>query len=320
MSYRLQALGCALFLGVGACSGDAFDAAGGDAGPTTEGDSGSLDPTTTDSGSVTTDSDLVTQADGAGEIVDGALVAPDGAKHDGPGLVMTDGSRDSATVDAPLGWCDGKKYAFCADFDRVNAVTDTWSTSNVTPGAALDFNLVSFTSPGRSLRSKVSAGTGPDTSVAMLSKKFTTALNHSILELDLNVASIGMTTSTEAWLLEIARLSRNDGDGAVAILAEPTGAWGILVASGQLIPIAYELPAPPKFGRFVRLTFDVVWSPTAGSVHIAFDGVSVLVKDGIFTAMAPAAKTIEAQVGFLDASGPTPPAEMSIDNLTLQLQ
>ena len=73
------------------------------------------------------------------------------------------------------------------------------------PGSGLHFNLVSFTSPGRSLHSKISAGTGANTSIAMLSKKLNTALNHSILELDLNVASIGMSTSTEAWLLEIVR-------------------------------------------------------------------------------------------------------------------
>jgi len=205
---------------------------------------------------------------------------------------------------------------FCADFDTVTAVSDGWTTASVTPGAVLDFNLVDFTSPRRSMHSRLPVGTsGSEMDAARLVKVVSTSLSRSILEFDCNVASIG--TAPSDWLLQISRLGRNATESGVALLAMPMDRWSVLVATSQLV-FSGELLAPPKFGSFVRVSMDVFWSATAGSVTISFDGVIVLAKDGIATALATPTTSVDATVGLSEAIGPTPPAELSIDNVVLR--
>jgi hypothetical protein len=93
--------------------------------------------------------------------------------------------------------------------------------------------------------------------------------------------------------------------------------WSVLVATSQLV-FSGELPAPPKFGSFVRVSMDVVWSATAGSVTLSFDGVTVLAKDGIATALATPTTSVDITVGLSEVIGPTPPAELSVDNVVLR--
>jgi hypothetical protein len=210
----------------------------------------------------------------------------------------------------------GRQVAFCADFDRVVAPTDGWTTASVTPGAALDFDLVAYTSPTRALHAKVPAGTGLNTAASKLHKVVSTTLAHSILEFDCNVRSIG--TSAGDWILQIGWLGRNGTDEGVGLYAFP-GKWGVLGGAGALT-VAGDLPAPPQYGRFVHVTMDVVWSPTAGSVRIAFDGVTVFTRDGAVTSLAGPTTTVEIAVGFVDVAGNTPASEMSTDNVTLRQQ
>jgi hypothetical protein len=228
------------------------------------------------------------------------------------GSVQDAGRGDAA----PSGFCVGRQVAFCADFDRVVAPTDGWTTANVTAGAALDFDLVTFTSPPRALHSKVPAGTGLNTAASRLHKVVSTTLSRSILEFDCNVKSIG--TSAGDWLLTIGWVGRNGTDEAFGLYARP-GTWGVLGGAGQLT-LAGDLPAPPQYGRFVHVTMEVVWSPTAGSVRVAFDGVTVFTRDAAVTALAGATRTVELAVGFQDAAGNSPASEMSIDNVTLRMQ
>jgi hypothetical protein len=204
---------------------------------------------------------------------------------------------------------------FCADFDTVGAVSDGWTTAGVTPGAVLDFNLVDFTSPRRSMHSKLPVGSGSEMDAARLVKIVSTSLSRSILEFDCNVASIG--TAPGDWLLQISRLGRNATESGVALLAMPMDRWSVLVATSQLV-FSGELPAPPKFGSFVRVSMDVVWSATAGSVTLSFDGVTVLAKDGIATALATPTTSVDITVGLSEVIGPTPPAELSVDNVVLR--
>jgi hypothetical protein len=233
------------------------------------------------------------------------------------GDARPDVAAEAAAPDAdagPLAWCAGRWALFCADFDTVPAVSDGWTTATVTPGATLDFNLAGFTSPPRSMHGRLPGGSSTMAS-ARLTKVVSTALARSILEFDCNVASIGAAPGD--WLLQIARLGRNGAESAVAILAQPMGTWAVLVTTN--LPVDQgPLPAPPKFGTFVRVSMDVLWSATAGSVSIAFDGVTVFARNGIATAVAPTTSSVDLTVGLLEAIGPTPPAELSVDNVVLR--
>jgi hypothetical protein len=232
-------------------------------------------------------------------------------------LAAEGGVQDAGRGDAaPSGFCVGRQVAFCADFDRVVAPTDGWTTANVTAGAALDFDLVNYTSPTRALHAKVPAGTGLNTAASRLHTVVSTTLSHAILEFDCNVKSIG--TSAGDWLLQIGWLGRNGTDEAVGLFAKP-GTWGVLGGAGQ-ITLAGDLPAAPQYGRFVHVTMDVVWSPMTGSVRISFDGVTVFTRDAAVTSLAGATRTVEVAVGFQDVAGNTPASEMSIDNVTLRMQ
>ena len=161
----------------------------------------------------------------------------------------------------------------------------------------------------------VPAGTGLNTAVSRLHKVVSTTLSQSILEFDCNVKSIG--TSAGDWLLAIGWVARNGTDEAVGLYAKQD-TWGVLGGAGQ-ITVAGDLPAP-QYGRFVHVTMEVVWSPLAGSVRIAFDGVTVFTRDTAVTALAGATRNVEVAVGFQDAAGNSPASEMSIDNVTLRME
>jgi hypothetical protein len=248
-----------------------------------------------------------------GVVIDVAL-PPDSAASD----TRQDVPSEAAAPDADGGataWCAGKWAMFCADFDTVTAVSDGFTTASVTSGASLDFNLVDFTSPRRSMHSKLPVGSAAEMDSARLVKVVATSLSRSILEFDCNVASIG--TAPGDWLLQISRLGRNATESGVALLAMPMDRWSVLVATDQLV-FSGDLPAPPQYGRFVRVSMDVVWSATAGSVTVSFDGVTVLAKDGIATSLATPTASVDATVGLSEVIGPTPPAELSVDNVLLR--
>jgi hypothetical protein len=356
MSYRVVTVACALLLGASACIGDRFEAINGndeggsisdasppddtlpdaadigtdftpvDSRPTDARDvaneDSSRDSTSADAGDVSADmaprdSTLpdTTSSDSreTGVVVD-VTFPPDSAADAREDVPIDAAAPDAG--DGSMAWCVGKWAMFCADFDTVTAVSDGWTTAGVTPGAVLDFNLVDFTSPRRSMHSKLPLGSNAsEMDAARLIKVVSTSLSRSILEFDCNVASIGTTPGD--WLLQIARVGRNATESGVALLAMPMDRWSVLVATSQLV-FSGELPAPPKFGTFVRVSMDVFWSATAGSVTISFDGVTVLAKDGIATALATPTTSVDITVGLSEAIGPTPPAELSIDNVVLR--
>jgi hypothetical protein len=306
-----RVVGAVLLVSVSACSGDAFDSMNRDGGFGAEG--GSM--------KVPRDGALPREAsrqDERSSSVDGRGPPParDSSIPDGDVPSELDGSSDAAPGDgAPPGWCEVSTATFCADFDRVVLPAGGWSDFQVTAGAALEFNRLDFTSPHRSLRSTVPSGTGLGTAASILKKTLSTTLGRSVLEFDCKVSSIA--TTPDAWLLQIARIGRNGPDNGVGIYAHSTGTWTLLVGAGPIV-LAFELPAPPKYGHFVHVALDVVWSPTLGSAHLAFDGVSVLTKDGIVTTQEPATKTIELDVGLVDSNGATPASDVSFDNVVLE--
>jgi hypothetical protein len=311
MSRRIVAAAGALLFAASACTGDAFDASSNGTGGGGQGGGAAPDamPDPNSGGS---------SQGQAGGMQDHPDASDDGTVLPNPVADATPpdiGAHDARADAISTSWCAGQKVIFCADFDRVNAPTDGWTTASVTAGAALDFDLVAFTSPTRSLHSKIPAGMGLNTANANLHKVVSTTLAHSVLEFDCNVKTIG--TAAGDWLLTIGWLSRNANDEAVGIYAMP-GKWTALVGAGQIV-LASDLPAPPQYGKFVRITLDVVWSTTAGSLRIAFDGVTVFNKTGLTTSLGSPTKTIEAQLGFQDAAGSVPASEMSIDNVTLQM-
>jgi hypothetical protein len=303
---RVDAALGALLLLASACTGGAFDssteATEGGAGV---GAGGALDAATID-----------TSAGGSAQEPDDAADATVLPNPESDALAPGDGAKEAALHDAaPSSWCAGRQVAFCADFDRVNAPTEGWTTANVSAGAALDFDLVAFTSATRSLHSRVPAGTSVSTA-ANLHKAVSTTLTHSVLEFDCDVKSIG--TAPGDWLLQVGWLARNGPDEALGLYAAQ-GKWSVLIGAGQIV-LAADLPAPPQYGRFVRVTMDVVWSQTAGTARVAFDGVTVFTKGGLMTSLGGPTKAIEIAVGFANVAGGTPAGEMSIDNVTLQLQ
>jgi hypothetical protein len=249
------------------------------------------------------------------DVVVDLTLPPDSAAGDARHDVPTEAAAPDAD-DGSMAWCAGRWATFCADFDTVTEVSDGWSTVSVTPGAVLDFNLVDFTSPRRSMHTKLPLGSGgSEMDSARLTKVVSTSLSRSILEFDCNVASIG--TAPGDWLLQISRLGRNAAESAVALYAMPMDRWSVLVATSQIV-FSGELPTPPRYGSFVRVAMEVVWSATAGSVTIAFDGVTVLARDGIATALATPTSSVDLTVGLFEAIAPTPPAELSIDNIVLR--
>jgi hypothetical protein len=299
----------------GACSGDAFDTAGamgggglgaaGDmgmaganAGGSSQGSGGAVDGSSPDSDAP----DLPNPASDA-------LAAEAAATERGP--------EDASHADASApNWCAGRQAAFCADFDRVATLTDGWTTANVTPGATLDFDLVAFSSPARSMHAKVPAGTAANSVSASLRKVVSTILSHAVLEFDCNVKTIGPPPGVGD--LTIGYLAHNTDEGFGLYVRSAT-MWTLIVGTGQGLVAAADVPAPPQ-GRFVHITMDTVWSPSAGSVRIAFDGIDIATRGGLANSLGGMPKTVELAVGPLDASGATPAAEVSIDNVTLQLQ
>jgi hypothetical protein len=287
---------------------------GSDAGAVRDGDAAgndaSQDPNVADG--TPTDSSPRDSADGRASL-DGTLV-PDRTARD----ALLDGvPSDAPSPDAAgMPWCAGKQIAFCADFDAVTSWGDGWTTVNVTPGAVLDFNLVDFTSPQRSLHSQLPSSAGGMGS-ARLTKLTSTTLPRSVLEFDCNVASIG--AGSGQWLLQIARLGRNGPDNGVALLAQDMRRWAIFLTTD--VPVFLEeLPAPPPYGRFVHMSIDVVWSVTAGSVNVLFDGVTVFTRNAVSTALGATTSSVEVAVGLVAAAGTTPAADISIDNVALQLR
>jgi hypothetical protein len=302
--------------------GGSFDSRGPDAGE------GGRDATLSDSGEGGSDgtSQDATIADrmpgdtlpsdsvDVGVAIDGTL-SPD---RDAGDARSDAGPTEAAPPDAAsMPWCAGKQFAFCADFDTVTAWSDGWTAANVTPGALLEFNLVDFTSPRRSLRSRIPAGGGTEKASASVTRVVSTTLSRSVIEFDCNVTSLG--AGPGQWLVQMARLARNGGESAVALNAMDMGRWGVLVTT-NLPVLNGELPAPPPYGRFVHVLLDVVWSATAGSVSVQFDGVTVFTRDAVTTAVTPATSTVEASVGVVEAIGTTPAAEISVDNVGLQLR
>ena len=255
--------------------------------------------------------------DGGGESESGGADAGDSTlATDGPaGDALPDGMPNDAAPDSPsMPWCAGRETAFCADFDTVAAVTDGFTTANVAAGGTLDFDLVAFTSPTRSLHSKVPVGSGAGSSSATATKVIPTSVGRSVLEFDCNVASIG--TGSGDWLLQIARLGRNGSEGAVGLFAQGAGVWAIFVSTDQPVFVD-QLPAP-NYGSFVHVSIDVRWSATAGSVRVAFNGVTVFAREAVTTATPSATTSVELSVGLAEVAGATPPGEISIDNVVLQ--
>jgi hypothetical protein len=339
MLRRLGALLSASLVVIGACGGDPFNAVGGGDGGTAAGSGASGTTGTGASGDGTGgvassgaagDSSTIGNGGAGGSAGNGAAgsIPPrDASTVDGTIGVTPDAgrdaavtSRDASTLDAATkGFCDTTSAVFCADFDRVNAVSDGWTTSNVTVGAVVDFNLVAYASPKRSLHSKVPAGTGPNTAIASLTKTLSTPHDHTILDFDLDVTSIGATADPTGWLLQIARLGRNASDGSVGLYATASGGWQVVVGAGQIVA-PFDLPGPPPFGKFVHVTLDVVWNQTAGSVRLTFDGTTVLAKEGITDIVTPGTSSIDAIVGLADGAGSTPASEMSVDNVVVQFK
>jgi len=135
-----------------------------------------------------------------------------------------------------------------------------------------------------------------------------------VLEFDCNVASIG--SGSGEWLLQVARLGRNGSESGVGLYAQAVGVWAIFVSTDQPV-ITDQLPAP-NYGSFVHVSLDVRWSATAGSVRVAFNGVTVLAREAITTAKPSATTSVEVSVGLDEVLGATPPGEISIDNVALQ--
>jgi hypothetical protein len=319
MLHQFRAGSCALLIGVNACTGHGFDSmkrddggSAGESGASAPIEAGTAPKDSSPEGATKPPPDAhVDPRPADGQAEDGALPdAPPGSTDAASG----DGSPDSTVHDSgPPGWCDGVMATFCADFDRARLVTDGWTSSDLTAGATLAFNSLA-SSPPRSLRSKIPAGTGVNTAISVVRKSLFSTLGRTVLEFDCNVSSIATTSGD--WVLQVARMSRNGTDDAVGIYAQSSGKWAVMFGTAG-IPVVYEV-VPPKYGRFVRVSLDVLWSPTAGSAHLAFDGVSVLAKDGIITALAAATKTIQFALGLADAAGSTPPSDVSFDNVTLE--
>jgi len=242
---------------------------------------------------------------------------PDAASGAGD-AAPPDGSVDAGAPDSgPPGFCDGKRFTFCADFDGVRSVADGWTSSELAAGATLTLVPLGAASSARSLRAKVPAGTGPNSTIAVVKKTLPSTLGRTVLAFDCNVSSIGTASGAGEWLLQIARLGHNGTDEAIALYAHSTGTWTILVAAGPMVVGGFELPAP-TYRRIVRISIDVVWSPTSGSISIAFDGASVSMRDALVTALSPATDTVDIGIGLLDALGSTPPADVTYDNVTVQ--
>jgi hypothetical protein len=338
---------CTLLGYASACGGDAFrgaggtgpgsGATGGTSGATAAGGSSATSATAGTSGtsgtsgagatgaglndgspqdSVITDTTTDARPDNSSDsgIVGDVTRPPDAPARD----ALADGGPKEAAVDvASPAWCAGTRAVFCADFDTVAAPTDGWTSANVTAGTALDFNLVAFASPPRSLRSKIPSGSGPEVSAASLSKVVSTSRGRSLVDFRCNVTSLGAGSGD--WLLGLARLGRNGSESAVALVAEDTATWAVFVTDD--LPVLHAaLPAPPEYGRFVRVSLDVVWSATAGSVRVAFDGVTVFSREGIATGVAPTTSSVELTLGWVEGVGTTPAAEVFIDNVALELQ
>jgi hypothetical protein len=63
---------------------------------------------------------------------------------------------------------------------------------------------------------------------------------------------------------------------------------------------------------------DVRWSATAGSVRVAFNGVTVFAQAAIATATPSATTSVDVSLGLAEVLGATAPGEISIDNVALQ--
>jgi hypothetical protein len=228
-----------------------------------------------------------------------------------------DGSVDAVPPDAALkGWCDGKMVTFCADFDGVQSAAEGWTSTELSAGASLELAPLASMSAARTLRARVPAGSSPNSTTAMVKKGVSSTLGHTVLEFDCKVSSIG--TAAGEWLLQIARLSHNGSDDGLALYAHSTGTWAVLVVVGKTVVGGLELPAAPEYGRFVRISLDVLWSPTSGGISIAYDGQGVIAQDGLVTALEPTTNTVDLAIGLSDSLGSTPAADMSYDNVTLQ--
>ena len=327
---------CTLLGGASACADDSFYAAGdggtGATGATSEasamGGTGGTTGTSATAGtggdlndgsprdSTTTDPTVdATPQDSSDS---GTPVHDTGLRDTPASDALTDGGPKEAAVDAPSPpWCAGRQAVFCADFDTVTAPSDGWTSANVTAGSVLDFNLLDFASPARSLRSKVPSGSGSGITAASVSKIVFTSRGRRVVEFDCNVASLGAGSGD--WLLGLARFGRNGSESAVGLVAESMARWAVLVTHD--FPVLHaELPSPPEYGRFVRVSLDVVWSATAGSVRVAFDGVTVFSRDGIATGVAPTTSSVELTLGWVEGVGATPAAEVFIDDVTMELR
>lgn len=227
---------------------------------------------------------------------------------------------EASAPDASRRWCEGSTATFCADFDGVATLIEGWSASSVSTGAKLDYNLEQFVSPERGLRSRVPAGTGPDSASASLSKTIAFAGTQVSLDFDVEVKSVGTRPDANDSYLQLARLGRNadHGDG-VGIYIENGGPWVVIVAAGTAI-VAYDLPEPPPTGKFVRVSFDIIWAENVGSVHLALDGITVLSKTDVLTLGPDPTTTMTMALGLVDAVGKTPEAEAAYDNVTLRLK
>lgn len=314
------AWGVALSLCLGACSGDKFRAstdAGGGSDTGSGGAIGAGGPRPTDAGEHERDRSLP----GKGTEADAS--APDGEAPSSPDAgegepAPSDGGRFDSSVSPegaslPLGFCEETKAAFCADFDRVALVSDGWTTVDVKNGTVA-FDVESFTSPKRGMNSRMALAGPQNPASALLTKRLTSSATHSLGVFSLKVSHLALTR--DASIIEVARIMRNQANDGVALIVDGAARWAVLLAAGNALTSKFDLPAAPPYGRFVRVSMDVVWAPKAGSVHVAIDGVTVVAQDGIVTADEQPTSSLGLSAGLHSIGGNTAEAEISLDDVT----
>jgi len=235
------------------------------------------------------------------------------APSDGGGF---DSSVSPEGASPPLGFCERTKAVFCADFDRVALVSDGWTTIDVKNGT-VSFDVESFTSPKRGMNSRMGLASNPQNPAsALLTKTLTSSATHSLGVFSLKVSHLVSTKDTS--LIGVVAVTRNQGNDGVALVVDgTTGRWGVLLSAGNALSSLFNLPAPPPFGRFVRMSIDVVWAPKAGSAHVTIDGVTVVAQDGIVTADELPTSSLGISAGLRSLAGNTAEAEISLDDVTL---
>lgn len=231
-------------------------------------------------------------------------------------------AHDAKPADAAT-FCTGKDADFCADFDESSNLQVGWDNNVSNGGATLVESTTNFASPPRAVHASIGnvvSDAGLFATYANLGKSF--ALNGKTrvrIEADVRFesAAFGSNDYTQYFTWIGQATLGGPSIGATGIVRDSAHGWTVVILTAGLTYL--PMTTSPPTDKWTHMVAEVVLGVgSAGSVWVAFDGVTALALTPVGTTKS-AASDVGIAAGFAAPSGYSPKIGVTYDNVLVTL-